>query len=73
MFLLGYGDLSVYPFLTPGTGRRGPCDEGGILTPNLEMMAKKGTYDICLDESLRESTGIVRVLNCSSYCNYDDL
>ena len=51
MFLLGYGDLSVYPFLTPGTGSRGPCDEGGILTPNLEMMAKKGTYDTCLDES----------------------
>ena len=50
--ILGYGDLSVFPFLTPGTGPRGPCDEGGILTPNLEMMAKKGTYDMRLKRYL---------------------
>ena len=51
LILLGYGDLSVFPFLTPGTGPRGPCDEGGILTPNLEMMAKKGTYDMRFDSA----------------------
>lgn len=39
---LGYGDLSVPPFTTPPQ-KGWPCAEGGILTPNLERMARKGT------------------------------
>ncbi len=38
---LGYGDLSVMPFVTKYSSSW-PCDEGGILTPNLEKMAKRG-------------------------------
>jgi hypothetical protein len=40
---LGYGDLSVPPFLSNNyVPKNFPCTEGGILTPNLEKMAKKG-------------------------------
>eukprot|EP01038_Epipyxis_sp_PR26KG_P008225 gene8225-11131_t len=41
---LGYGDLSVPPFTTPIDKYDGewPCSEGGILSPNLERMAKNG-------------------------------
>ena len=45
---LGYGDLSVSPFVTtphsidPFVAQHVPCTEGGILTPNLERMAAKG-------------------------------
>lgn len=38
---LGYGDLSVNPFTEKDT-RGWPCSEGGILTPNLEKMARNG-------------------------------
>lgn len=38
---LGYGDLSVLPFVTKYSADW-PCDEGGILSPRLEEMAKKG-------------------------------
>ena len=40
--ILGYGDLSVFPFLTPNSNPSDPCSEGSILTPNLELMAKRG-------------------------------
>ena len=45
---MGYGDLSVPPFITtphsidPYESSKFPCTEGGILTPNLEKMAAKG-------------------------------
>ena len=45
---LGYGDLSVPPFVTTAhsidqyESAKFPCTEGGILTPNLERMATKG-------------------------------
>jgi arylsulfatase A len=40
---LGYGDLSVQPFVKDLDSSTWPCCEGGILTPNLERMAQKGT------------------------------
>lgn len=45
---MGYGDLSVSPFVTTShsidqyEASKFPCTEGGILTPNLERMAAKG-------------------------------
>ncbi len=39
---LGYGDLSVEPFVQPFEESKFPCTEGGILTPQLERMAKNG-------------------------------
>lgn len=41
---LGYGDLSVPPFVyyEPNSAQKWPCVEGGILTPNLERMAANG-------------------------------
>ena len=45
---LGYGDLSVAPFTTTAGSidayhvDKFPCTEGGILTPNLERMARRG-------------------------------
>ena len=45
---MGYGDLSVPPFVTTLNSidryeaQKFPCTEGGILTPNLERMAAKG-------------------------------
>lgn len=39
---LGFGDLSVPPFKTPFEENKFPCVEGGILTPNLEQLAKEG-------------------------------
>eukprot|EP01041_Mallomonas_annulata_P000756 gene756-1441_t len=38
---LGYGDTSLAPFTIP-KGPNWPCDEGGILTPQLEKMAQRG-------------------------------
>lgn len=43
---LGYGDLSVPPFIHSTSSdylKNFPCVEGGILTPNLEKMASRGT------------------------------
>lgn len=45
---LGYGDLSVPPFILPKDPKETkdnvwPCAEGGILSPNLEIMAARGT------------------------------
>ena len=42
LFILGYGDLSVFPFTNGNTSSENYCSEGGILTPNLESMAKQG-------------------------------
>jgi hypothetical protein len=45
---MGYGDLSVAPFTTTASSidayhaGKFPCTEGGILTPNLERMARRG-------------------------------
>jgi arylsulfatase A-like enzyme len=39
---LGYGDLSVPPFINPINYKTWPCDDTGILTPNLEKMASNG-------------------------------
>jgi arylsulfatase A-like enzyme len=39
---LGFGDLSVAPFRTPYEEKNFPCTEGGILTPELERMAREG-------------------------------
>lgn len=39
---LGFGDLSVPPFKTPFDEKQFPCVEGGILTPQLELMAREG-------------------------------
>lgn len=39
---LGYGDLSVYPFVQEFNAKEFPCTEGGILSPNLERMAANG-------------------------------
>jgi arylsulfatase A-like enzyme len=39
---LGYGDLSVKPFVTDFDPMLWPCVEGGILTPQLERMARQG-------------------------------
>lgn len=38
----GYGDLSVPPFTTAFDEAKFPCVEGGILTPQLERMARQG-------------------------------
>lgn len=38
---LGYGDLSVPPFVT-APDSKWPCAEGGILSPELERMASNG-------------------------------
>jgi hypothetical protein len=39
---LGYGDLSLAPFTTECDAKDWPCCEGGILSPQLERMAKNG-------------------------------
>jgi hypothetical protein len=44
---LGYGDLSVLPFVSADSASW-PCSDSGILTPNLEKMAMKGNTSIAL-------------------------
>lgn len=63
---LGYGDLSVQPFVQEIDINGWPCAEGGILSPNLERMATKGTImsnfhsgsPVCSPSRLAVMTGL---------------